>query len=106
MLATVIPYCVRIASGEDLDCLRTRSNISLMSKYPKYISSIKEETAHDLNGSMLVNHCCSSDYGYYCRGNNGPCMHIWSTYEVRTVRITAGTEQGCPAVSTKVGVCI
>ena len=38
-------------------------------------------------------------------GDNGPCMHIWSTYEVRTVRITAGTDLGGPAVSTKVSAC-
>ena len=35
----------------------------------------------------------------------GPCMYIWSTYEVRTVRITTGTDLGGPAVSTKVSAC-
>ena len=39
-------------------------------------------------------------------GDVGPCMHIWSTYEVQTVHITAGTDLGGPAVSTKVSVCI
>ena len=39
-------------------------------------------------------------------GNDGPCMHSWSVYEVRTVRITAGTDLGGPAVSTKVSACI
>ena len=38
--------------------------------------------------------------------DDGPCMHIWSKYKIQTVRITAGTDQGGPAVSTKVSACI
>ena len=47
-----------------------------------------------------------NNHGYYCRGDDGWCMHIWSTYDVRTVRTTAGTDLGGPAVSTKVSACI
>ena len=47
-----------------------------------------------------------TDYGYYSSGDDGWCMHIWSTYDVRTVRTTAGTDLGGPAVSTKVSACI
>ena len=39
-------------------------------------------------------------------GDNDPCMHIWSTYEVRTVCITAQNNLGAPAVSIKVSACI